>query len=35
VVLTPRRWCQVRGLAKLASDGGKKARFPREITYKP
>jgi len=28
VVLTPRRWCQVRRLTKLACDGGKKARSP-------
>src|SRR5438309_4612058 len=36
VVLTPRRWCQVRGKQTLlAGDGGKKARSPRRERYKP
>jgi hypothetical protein len=32
VVLTPRRWRQVRGANNSAGDGGKKARFTEEIT---
>ena len=34
VVLTPRRWCQVRG-GISANDGGKRARSPGRARYKP
>src|SRR5690348_11249093 len=33
VVLTPRRWCQARGM--IASDRGKKARSPGRARRKP
>src|ERR1700676_4051032 len=34
VVLTPRRWCQVRR-GNPAGDGGKRARSPGRARYKP
>jgi hypothetical protein len=34
VVLTPRRWCQVRG-GNSTGDGGKRARSPGRARYKP